>query len=404
MTQAVRRNLEKLVTVAAKIYRTQRTGRLICSAKQFRWSLYFDQGRLVWLTDNRNHRIRRWLRLSRGIVSPQTRYQASQQGANTALWESDALGQQVREAHIDASKAQALLQRAVTETLFAMGDYDPMQMRWQEGEIAVPNGALTLPEQCFRLGVQNALRLQQAWASVGVPRQRAYDGLVLNQERLAKDAGGGSPSILSLQPLFTSDRNFWDLLSHFPESPTIAIRIVQHFCQQGILSFKPIGDRALPDALPGAKPPSRRATILCIDDSPASTEALKQHCKAQNIEAVVCNDPLQAIPMAIQHQPDLILLDLVMPIVNGHEICAQLRRVTELQDTPIVMLTSKGGLGDRVRSKMVKASGFIAKPITAQKLRDVIEQHLPHLADRQAPPQKTSQNAQPGDIPGTVSG
>ncbi|MEM9772328.1 MAG: response regulator, partial [Cyanobacteria bacterium P01_D01_bin.73] len=172
----------------------------------------------------------------------------------------------------------------------------------------------------------------------------------------------------------------WDLLHHFSESPNVAVRLLQHFLQQEVLTFQPLGDRNVHNDNKTASTVSQTATVLCVDDSAQSMEVVKQHCRTSGLKLVVCHDPLKAVTMAVAHQPDLILLDVVMPIINGHELCAQLRRVTTLEDVPIVMLTGQCGLGDRFRSKMVKASGFVTKPLTAQKLRTVVGKHMPQLA------------------------
>ena len=84
-------------------------------------------------------------------------------------------------------------------------------------------------------------------------------------------------------------------------------------------------------------------------------------------------DPLKALPQLIKRKPDVIFLDLVMPIVNGYEICSQIRRISALNETPIIILTSNDGMIDRLRSKMVGANGFLPKPIDQEKLLSKIK-------------------------------
>jgi chemotaxis family two-component system response regulator PixG len=80
--------------------------------------------------------------------------------------------------------------------------------------------------------------------------------------------------------------------------------------------------------------------------------------------------------MLIENKPDLIFLDLVMPIANGYEICTQIRRVSLFQTTPVIILTSNDGIVDRVRAKMVGSSGFLAKPIEREKVMTIVERYL----------------------------
>jgi chemotaxis family two-component system response regulator PixG len=85
---------------------------------------------------------------------------------------------------------------------------------------------------------------------------------------------------------------------------------------------------------------------------------------------------VQALPLLLEHKPDLIFLDLVMPITNGYEICSQIRRISVFQDTPVIILTSNDGIVDRVRAKMVGSSGFLAKPIGREKVLTILHKYL----------------------------
>ncbi len=64
-----------------------------------------------------------------------------------------------------------------------------------------------------------------------------------------------------------------------------------------------------------------------------------------------------------------------MPIVNGYELCAQIRRISQAKNIPIVILTGKDGLIDRVRSKVVGANDFIAKPINQKRVLSILRKH-----------------------------
>ena len=94
-------------------------------------------------------------------------------------------------------------------------------------------------------------------------------------------------------------------------------------------------------------------------------------CQFSNIR-----DPLQALPILIEHKPDLIFLDLYMPVMNGYEICVHIRRVLMFKETPVIIVTSSDGLVDRVRAKLIGATGFIAKPIEPEKVLTTLQQHL----------------------------
>jgi len=119
-----------------------------------------------------------------------------------------------------------------------------------------------------------------------------------------------------------------------------------------------------------------KPTIVHIDDSPQNCAIARSILEVAGYDYIDVNDPINAIPTLLQAKPQLILLDLMMPVINGYELCAQIRRVSSLRDVPIVMLTSQDGLVDRVRAKVVKASAFLAKPINPHKLLDTVGQFV----------------------------
>ncbi|MGL6343891.1 MAG: response regulator, partial [Waterburya sp.] len=78
-------------------------------------------------------------------------------------------------------------------------------------------------------------------------------------------------------------------------------------------------------------------------------------------------------------KPDLIFLDLMMPNTNGYEVCEKLRRISHFRNTPIVILTGNDGVIDRLKAKMVGASGFLSKNrVDAAAVTEVLNKHLRH--------------------------
>jgi two-component system, chemotaxis family, response regulator PixG len=99
-------------------------------------------------------------------------------------------------------------------------------------------------------------------------------------------------------------------------------------------------------------------------------------------------DPLQALPLLIEYKPKLIFLDLVMPIANGYEVCAQIRRISALKEIPVIIVTSNDGIADRVRARLVGASGFLGKPIQHKKVAKVIKKHLRQIQENNPTPKR----------------
>lgn len=125
------------------------------------------------------------------------------------------------------------------------------------------------------------------------------------------------------------------------------------------------------------EPEETGSLIAHIDDSHSDSLKMGSILAQAGYRFINVQDPVTALPTLLEHKPSLIFLDLVMPIANGYEICTQIRRVSAFKNTPVIILTSNDGIVDRVRAKMVGSSGFLAKPITADKVLKILQKHLP---------------------------
>jgi len=122
-----------------------------------------------------------------------------------------------------------------------------------------------------------------------------------------------------------------------------------------------------------SKAPSNAPLIIYIDDSPMDSKIMGDILQDAGFRYRNIQESTHALPLLIEHKPQLIFLDLVMPVANGYEICSQVRRVSLFKNIPIVIVTSNDTISDRVRAKMVGATGFLKKPIQRSKVLKVID-------------------------------
>ncbi|MDZ8051448.1 MAG: response regulator [Aulosira sp. ZfuVER01] len=117
-------------------------------------------------------------------------------------------------------------------------------------------------------------------------------------------------------------------------------------------------------------------TIACIDDSQTVLNSIKHFLDEETFSVVLINDPVKALMQILRSKPDLILLDIEMPNLDGYELCSLLRRHSQFRDTPIIMVTGKTGFIDRAKAKMVRSSGYLTKPFTQSDLLKMVFKHI----------------------------
>jgi len=127
---------------------------------------------------------------------------------------------------------------------------------------------------------------------------------------------------------------------------------------------------------PVAPPKQVTHTIACIDDSPTVLNAIHSFLNDKNIGVIMINDPVKALMQIIRSKPDLILLDVTMPNLDGYELCSLVRKHPAFKHTPVVMVTSNSGFIDRAKARLVGASGYLTKPFTQPDLIKMVFKHL----------------------------
>ena len=108
--------------------------------------------------------------------------------------------------------------------------------------------------------------------------------------------------------------------------------------------------------------------ILVIEDSPMIQEILVERLLFRNYEVVVANDGQQGIEVAEQEQPDLILMDISLPVMDGWEATERIRKIESIKNVPIIALTAHALVEDRNRSLAIGCNDFETKPINFSQL------------------------------------
>ena len=116
--------------------------------------------------------------------------------------------------------------------------------------------------------------------------------------------------------------------------------------------------------------------VLVIDDSNTIRRSAEIFLKQGGYEVLLAEDGFDALSKVNDHDPDLIFCDILMPRLDGYQTCAIIKRNLKFATVPIIMLSSKDGLFDKARGRIVGSEQYLTKPFTREELLDAIRKHV----------------------------
>lgn len=119
------------------------------------------------------------------------------------------------------------------------------------------------------------------------------------------------------------------------------------------------------------------ATILAVDDSSIMQELIRRTLQSE-YHVLVADNAVDALSLIYHKAIDLVLLDVSMPEVDGLELCRTLRSLPQFQSLPIIMVTARDGVFDRVQGRLAGATEYLTKPFDGDQLRQVVASFLTH--------------------------
>ncbi len=115
--------------------------------------------------------------------------------------------------------------------------------------------------------------------------------------------------------------------------------------------------------------------VLVIDDSNTIRRSAEIFLKQGGHEVLLAEDGFDALSKVNDHDPDLIFCDILMPRLDGYQTCAIIKRNARFATVPVIMLSSKDGLFDKARGRMVGSEDYLTKPFTKDQLLQAVAQH-----------------------------
>lgn len=382
---------EAIAQSLRSIDRAFRGSLVIKATDSLKWKLYFRLGRLSWVTGGRNYQERLLRHLA--LFCPQITATKLEQIASELKPDREpaVLIKLQGEKLIQRQQIAALMESIAIEVLFDVFQYGETTSDELTFE-KVAGGSnysliLLLPFLEVETIFRQAWLAWHEWQNIGLGDYSPNSYPVIKQS-------------LALQKLLTygTEQQVTRLVDGTQTLRAIAIksqkdlvdltRFLVSLVDSGGIEFSSVPQQKrfeswqsnstskITDKPKTAASSQNSPLIVCVDDSPLICRAMEKIILSQDYRFIGIQEPLKVVPTLLRDKPDFIFLDLMMPVVNGYELCAQLRRTPSLKDVPIVIVTGKDGLVDRMRAKLVGSTDFIAKPVAPDAVLKMLEKHL----------------------------
>lgn len=377
------------------------TGRLDVRTSGQQWSLYLYMGRLTWASGGPHprRRLNRYLTQHCPQIDANSITVRLPNGVHGQDYQTLAV--LVKRQQVTPEQAVAVIRSTIAEVLFDIIQQEetkPVTFKSDAEDVLDTSLAVVNAEQLLT----EVQQLWNVWRSLGLADHSPNLAPALRHpEQLQEHTS--EKVYRMLVSLVDGRRSLRDLAVVTKQDLLQLTRLLVPLYRKGLIALTKIPDLAVPGMLGQSTSPSAEledtdpkmglrisgiprgsmttssdaALIVCIDDSLRECQAMEKIVIQAGYRFVGIQDSVQALPILLEQKPSLIFLDLVMPVANGYEICAQIRRVSLFKKTPIVILTSNDGIIDRVRARFVGSSGFLAKPPEANRVLTVIERLLP---------------------------
>ena len=357
------------------------SGQLVLTNPQgIRWTVYLHSGH-VFYADGGTHAVKRWYRNLTTFLPEQIPHIASWEAEADEIlvedlnqcWQYQLLCHWVKQGRISREQATKIIWSTLVETWFDATQsqeaaYELKQLSSSSQGIILLDGSRVVAEvERQRLGWQKA----------------QINSLNLNQAPVIKQAEQMQQSTSAtvfqmLSNLLDGQKTLRDLGIEMRRKPLTVTSFLMPYIQSGLVELVNVPD------LPAPVSATSRVTvdpplIACVDDSPLICQSMEKFLTTKGYRFTGINEPLRAFSVLLALKPDLIFLDLMMPNTNGYEVCEKLRRISHFKHTPIVILTGNDGVIDRMKAKMVGATGFLSKnKVDATAVMEVLNKHLRH--------------------------
>jgi twitching motility two-component system response regulator PilG len=369
------------------------TGSDLAEATQS-WLVFLANGRLVYAgtTDNSLNRLRDHLHrygMDKALPDPST---ISAIAALNSL-EYGTLWAMLEQHLLTPEQGRAILSHMVRETLFDLLSLRQGSFVFQLSSALSPQ-LMTHKVSALVTGLTQQI---QTWHKLH-PQLQSPDQCPLLVEDEAFQASLSGVAYQRLRPWLDGQTSLRQIARYLNRDLVTVARLLLPSIQKGHVTLVQSPSRSGPYSPAIKSWPQRLPRIVCVDDSATIRQTVERILDDQGYEATSIGNPLKALGLLFQLQPDLILCDIAMPELDGYELCAMLRHASAFRQTPMVMLTGKDGFLDRVKARMVGANDYLTKPFGPGELLALVEKYVGPGDPDQPRPEKLLADALEGDL------
>ncbi|NEQ49105.1 MAG: response regulator [Leptolyngbya sp. SIO3F4] len=374
-----------LIKTIKTIIQTQTNGYIhLRTSTDEQWWLDFRVGRLLWAGGGK-HRFRRWQRLLKTHCPDLHPSNIRLREPNIFdHWEYLALSVLLHRQQLHREIAIAIIQSTLAEILFdichAVGNLTQVTHTTdRQSRLTQPMAILSSTALFYNVKAE-----LESWQNTKIGSiSPNFSPIIINNKRLKQCTQPRTYQIL--KRLLQGNRSLRELSHITGRDITALAHMLTGYVDRNIVALNPIDDLHSPYASVGQKVPNHTAQklplVFCIDDSPQVGYLIEEALRPAGYRCTSIQDSIQALAQVIRHKPDMIFLDLIMPVANGYEICKQIRRIKAFHKIPIVILTGNDGLVDRMRAKAAGATDFMAKPVDPIKVIEIVRYQLGTIND-----------------------
>lgn len=118
--------------------------------------------------------------------------------------------------------------------------------------------------------------------------------------------------------------------------------------------------------------------VMVIDDSQTIRRTAETLLAREGYTVITASDGYEALGKIVDHLPDVIFIDIMMPRLDGYQVCSLIKGNPKFSGTPVIMLSSKDGVFDRARGRIVGSDHYLTKPFTKDEILAAVKSHVKH--------------------------